>query len=78
MREPYPTDHGPFQADEIREEVETLRRSIVEVLMARDLAVDDDLQAAIESYRDVEVLTLWLRRAAIAVSSADVTEPGAI
>ncbi len=59
-------------------EVETLKRSIQEVLTARELVVGDDFKAAIDSCRDAEVLTRWLRRAAVAASSEGVVEPGEV
>ncbi len=56
-------------------EIATLRRSILEVLAARSLAVEDHLRAAIDSCQDIEVLRRWLRRAATATSAADVSHP---
>ncbi len=56
-------------------EIETLRRSILEVLAARSLDAEDDCRAMIGSCQNVDVLTRWLRRAATVNSSADVAEP---
>ena len=70
--------HGYDDLEAVRDaggaarEVETLRRSILEVLAARELTVEGDLRTAIDACRDTEALTRWLRRAATATSVAEV------
>jgi len=57
---------------ESRGEVDALRRSILEVFAARDLAVGEEVRAAIASCGDVNVLTRRLRQAATATSAATI------
>lgn len=70
--------HGYEGLDAVRAEgeakgtMEALRRSILEIFAARDLATGDQVRAAIASCEDVDVLTRWLRQAVTATSAADV------
>lgn len=69
--------HGYESLDALRGEGEigALRRSILEVLAARGLAVESDLRDAIDACSDPAVLQLWLRRAATAAAAAEVLAP---
>ncbi len=57
---------------EARGEVESLKRSIHEVLAARGLAAGDEVRTAIASSSDAAALTRWLRRAATATLAGDL------
>ena len=53
-------------------EVEILKRSILEVMEARDLSIEGSLRATIDACRDVEQLRHWLRQAATATTAASI------
>lgn len=53
-------------------EVQRLRKSILDVLSARGLAVDDDLRAALAGVNKVNALEVLLRQAAVASAPAEV------
>ncbi len=65
---------GYNSLDEVRAdgEVQGLRNAVVEVLMARGLAVDDDLRATLDGIDDPALLTSLLRQAATAATAVDL------
>ncbi|MCP3964514.1 MAG: Uma2 family endonuclease [bacterium] len=67
--------HGYDSLEEVRAEgkAATLRRSILEVLSARELSLADTVRSAIDACQDPVVLNRWLRRAATADSADQVT-----
>ena len=56
-------------------ELEAKRAAIVAVLESRGLALDDAGLALVETCSDPGLLTLWLRRAAVAVATDGLLEP---
>jgi len=65
---------GYRDLDEVRSEgqIRALRGSVVDVLEARGLTVDEASRAALESCRDLGALRRWLTKAATAATSEDV------
>jgi Uma2 family endonuclease len=69
---------GYRDLDEVRSEgahdgqIRALRGSVVDVLEARGLTVDEASRAALESSRDLGTLRRWLAKAATAATSEDV------
>ncbi len=65
---------GYHDLDEVRDEgrEEALRAAVLDVLKARDLAVDDTVHAALDGCRDGKTLQLWLTRAATAQAAEEV------
>lgn len=55
---------------------EALRQSILDLLVERGLAIEDDVRAKILGCSGAEVLRGWLRRAVTAASAAEAVEPG--
>lgn len=53
-------------------EIEALRDSILDVFAARDLALGDDVGAAIASCQETAVLKRWLRQAVTAETAGDI------
>jgi Uma2 family endonuclease len=68
---------GYSSLEDVRAEGEAqgLRNAIVEVLMARGLAVDDDVRAALAGVQDAPLLMGLLRQASRAGSTAELLAP---
>jgi hypothetical protein len=66
---------GYESVDAVRDEGRLLERaeSILEILAARGIAVDDATLAAIRGCKDMETLKRWRARAAVANQASDVT-----
>ena len=63
-------------AGEVRGEIGALKESILEVFAARDLAVGDEVRAAITACQDAATLKRWLRQAVTVAKAAEtLTEP---
>lgn len=56
----------------IEGEIEALRSAILDILAARDLAVGEDLRAAVAGSREPALLRRWLRLAVTAPAAADI------